>query len=311
MKIYIGYQFATADRALFDSVKLPGDQWFFSQDLPESERLKAFSQAEVAFGNIPPEWIEKSEKLLWLQLSSTGFNAYLDLEWKNLTHIQVSNLRDFYGQPVAETALAGIMAFYRSINTLSQLQNQSKWVGLALRPEMDLLFKKRVVLLGAGAIGEIIQRMLAAFSCDVTVVRKSTSPTLVDLETLLPEADIIIAALPENEETTGVFDRKKIALMKKEVLFVNVGRGSVIDEEELIKALESEKIKGAVLDVTQEEPLPENHPLWSLPNAILTQHTGGGYREEKSDIVRVFIKNLKRYRSGGNPENQVDFSKGY
>lgn len=311
MKIYIGYRLPSTDRKLLESIEQPEDTFIFSQDLPENERERSFSLAEVAFGNIPPGWIAKSNNLRWLQLSSTGFNAYLTLDWKNFPKIQVTNLRDFYGQPVAETAIAGIMAFYRSVNTLTNLQTRKKWVGLALRPEMDLLFQKKVLLLGAGAIGEIIQKILEAFSCKVTVIRKTATPTLNDLESLLPDADIIISALPENKETRGIFDQKKISLMKKDTLFVNVGRGSVVDEEKLIEALQQSKIKGAVLDVTQIEPLPEENPLWGLPNVILTQHTGGGYRDEKTDIVRTFIKNLERYRKGEKLHHLVDFNRGY
>jgi glyoxylate/hydroxypyruvate reductase len=311
MNIYIGYRLPSTDRELLESIKQPEDNFIFSQDLPENEREIGFSKAEVAFGNIPPKWIDKSENLRWLQLSSTGFNAYLSLDWRNLPQVQVTNLRDFYGQPVAETAIAGIMSFYRSVNTLTNLQTQKKWVGLALRPEMDLLYQKKVLLLGAGAIGEIIQKILEAFSCEVTIIRKTASPNLNDLESLLPNSNIIVCALPENKETTGIFDAKKISLMNKEALFVNVGRGSVVDEESLIDALRQSKIKGAILDVTQTEPLPEENSLWDLPNVILTQHTGGGYRDEKTDIVKTFIDNLHRYRKGEKLHHIVDFKRGY
>ncbi len=311
MKIFVGYRLSASDKDLLANSKEAGDSWVFSQDLAESERQKAFEQSEVVFGNIPPQWLKKNNNLKWLQLTSTGFNAYLEVDWQALPQVKVSNLRDFYGQPVAETAIAGIMAFFRRIDKLATLKDERKWVGLDLRPEMELLFGKNVLLLGAGAIGENIQKVLEAFSCEVTVVRKSSSPNLDDLDSLLPEADIIIATLPENQETNGIIDGKKIALMKKDALFVNVGRGSVVDEEELIAAIKQSKIKGAVLDVTQVEPLSDDHPLWSLPNVILTQHTGGGYRDEKSDIVRFFIQNLQRYRSGKEPRHLVDFGKGY
>ncbi|CAN5539879.1 D-2-hydroxyacid dehydrogenase [soil metagenome] len=311
MKIYIGYHLSPAERDLTNEIQEPDDHWIFSQDLKESDRKDAFLEAEVVVGNIPPEWIPQSTNLRWLQLTSTGFNSYLDLNWNKIQNVQVCNLRDFYGQPVAESAVAGIMAFYRRIDKFTNLQLQNKWVGLALRPEMDLLHKKKVLLLGAGTIGNNIKKFLEAFDCEVTVVRKSSSPNLDDLDNLLPGADIIVTTLPESEETVGVFDEKRIALMKKDALFVNVGRGSVIDEQKLIEALQNSKIKGAVLDVTETEPLPGDHPLWDLPNVILTQHTGGGYREEKMDMIRFFIENFKRYRSGEELMHLVDFHKGY
>jgi glyoxylate/hydroxypyruvate reductase len=311
MNIYIGYPLSSGEQKLIENIKKSEEKWYRYQDISESDRKEAFLQAEVVFGNINPDWVEHSKNLRWLQLSSTGFNPYLKLDWNKLSHVRVTNLRDFYGQPVAETAVAGILGFYRRIDELTNLQVQKKWVGLALRPDMDLLYKKKALLLGAGAIGNNIKKFLEAFSCEVTVVRKSSSPTLDDLDELIPDAEIIVNSLPESEETIGILNEKRISLMNKNSLFVNVGRGSVIDEGKLIEALQQSKIKGAVLDVTEVEPIPDDHPLWKLNNVMLTQHTGGGYREEKMDMVRFFIENLQRYRSGQKLLHIVNFNKGY
>jgi glyoxylate/hydroxypyruvate reductase len=311
MNIYIGYPLSSGEQNLIDEVKKPEENWLRYQDLSESDRKEAFLKAEIVFGNVNSDWVEQSKNLRWLQLSSTGFNPYLKLDWNKLSHVRVTNLRDFYGQPVAETAVAGILGFYRRIDELTNLQVKKKWVGLALRPDMDLLYKKKALLLGAGAIGNNIKKFLESFSCEITVVRKSSSPTLDDLDELIPGAEIIINSLPESEETIGILDENRISLMNKNALFVNVGRGSVIDEGKLVEALQQSKIKGAVLDVTEKEPIPDDHPLWKLNNVMLTQHTGGGYREEKMDMVRFFIENLQRYRSGQELLHIVNFSKGY
>ena len=119
MKIYVAYPLSTTERELLNSVKSQGDEWMIAQDIKDTDRQRAFEQAEVVFGNIPPEWIKNHINLLWLQLASTGFNAYLTIDWKAFPYVLVSNLRDFYGQPVAETAVAGIMAFYRKIDELA------------------------------------------------------------------------------------------------------------------------------------------------------------------------------------------------
>ncbi|WP_345262968.1 D-2-hydroxyacid dehydrogenase [Nibrella viscosa] len=318
MTIYIHFPLQDAERELLTQALQSGDssdtnQCLWGQDLAPEKRRDAFLQAEVVFGNPPAGWWLESRNLRWVQLYSAGFDPYLALDWEQpeLQHVTVTNLRGFFGQPVAETAVAGIMALYRKIDELARLQAERRWVGGELRPQMNLLYRKRVLVLGAGAIGETIMKILRGFDCHVTLVRRSQAPTVEDLNELLPEADLLIAALPDTEETRNTLSGQRLALMKPSAIVVNVGRGSAIDEPALIDALQTSRLAGAVLDVTLQEPLPTDSPLWSMTNVILTQHTGGGYADENADKVRVFLRNLDRYRAGEPLENVVDFSRGY
>jgi phosphoglycerate dehydrogenase-like enzyme len=312
MTIYIAFPLTETERNIIRENTQPSDVLIWSKDLPAEKRFDAYLNAEIVFGNIPPKWLEKNKHLRWIQLYSAGFNEYLDLDWEaTLSDIQVTNLKNFFGIPVAETAVAGILALYRKIDELAILQAQKKWIGSLLRPQMNVLHHKKVLILGAGAIGATAKKILEGFSCNITTISRSSTPGLSDLDNLLPDAEIIINCLPETNETINIFTKKRIELMQANAMFVNVGRGSVVeDESALLEALQQSKIS-AVLDVSHEEPLPPNHPLWTCPNVFITQHTGGGYMHENLDKTNVFIDNLNRYRSGTPLQNIVNFKRGY
>jgi phosphoglycerate dehydrogenase-like enzyme len=312
MKIYITFQLPDNARELIRTTLSADDVCIWGHDLPESERKAAFLEAEVAFGKPPASWLTETDTLRWVQLYSTGFDDYLPLyQSEQKPNIIVTNLKGFFAQPVAESAIAGLMALYRRIDELARLQADQQWVGSKLRPTMHLLHQKNVLVLGAGAIGQAIYKILGGFDCSVSFVRNSQPPTMADLDSLLPMADVIISVLPETEETTDIFTEKRLSMLKPSAVLVNAGRGSLIDEKALLQALRSGQLAGAVLDVTRQEPLPADDPLWSCPNLLLTQHTGGGYVDEDLDKVRVFLKNLATYKAGESPEHIIDFDKGY
>jgi phosphoglycerate dehydrogenase-like enzyme len=312
MIVYVTFPLRESDITLLDKGLLPSESLLLAQHLPENERKRAFLQAQVAFGNVPLEWVEESVRLQWLQLYSTGLNPYQQIDWNNKPFpVTVTNLHGFFGEPVAETALAGILALYRKLDQLFSLQAQKQWIGQGIRPHMQVLHHKSVLILGAGAIGSTLAKLLTAFSCQLQVVSRSTYPTLADLDVLLPAADIVVNCLPDTAQTRGILNADRIRRMKPSALIVNVGRGTAIDEPALMKALQGGKLAGAVLDVSEREPLASDHPLWRCPNVLLTQHTGGGYQAEDTDKIRVFLKNLHHYRHGEPLEHVVNFSKGY
>ncbi len=312
MIIYVAFFLPKDEQAILREAALPSEVLLWQQDLPEEQRLDGFLRAEVVFGNAPLDWVEKSQHLRWLQLYSAGIDPYQKLKVDNHPiPFTITHLRDFFGKPVAETAVGGILALYRKMDELARLQSQQKWVGGQLRPSMRLLHDKEVIVLGAGAIGTTIQKLLEGFSCRVRMISRSATFTLNDLDRLLPQADIVVNCLPQTNETTDILDARRLAMMKKAALFVNVGRGSVVDEEALIRTLQQGDLGGAVLDVSHVEPIPAGHPLWTCPNVFITQHTGGGYDAENADKVRVFVENLRRYRDHEPLLNVVDLERGY
>jgi glyoxylate/hydroxypyruvate reductase len=305
MKIYIYTPFAETEiQKLKDSLSSRYEV-FIRTELPEEQQETLFRTCQICYGNPPLTWLENNETLQWLQLNSTGLDPYQQLGDYSF---KFTNLKGFFAQSVAETALAGILGMYRRIDHLARLQSEQHWVGVPLRATLQLLHQSKVVILGSGAIGLKIKELLTGFQCDTTILNSKTISQLADY---LPNTDILIAALPETKETIGLLNKTYLDMLKPSALFVNVGRGSAVDEEYLIKLLQENKTMGAVLDVTETEPLPIESPLWEMSNVLLTQHSSGGWAAESSEKILFFLENLERFESGEELVNNVDLERGY
>ncbi len=293
-----------------------GVSLIYADVLPESEKKEKFLQSEIAFGKVSSDWLKECTHLRWLQLQSSGFEEYLWLNNSPLKQqVTVTNLKGMFGIPVAESAVAGILALYRGIDQLSLLKLANEWMGSSLRPYLGTVHRRKVLIAGGGAIGLHIKQILTGFQCDVTVMGKSSGNADIysqkEFDALLPQTDIVVSALPETEKTINFFSKERLSLLKAGAVFVNVGRGSVVDENALAEALQTGKLGGSVLDVTVKEPLPADHPFWNCPNTILTQHTGGGRDDELLQKVYVFLDNLERYQKGKTLKNIINLEKGY
>ena len=265
---------------------------------------------EIAFGNPDPDLLADAARLRWLQLESVGFGEYLRLDWQKLgVKLKVTNLAGMFADPAAKTALAGILALGRAIDRLTLLQNAGTWVGDAIRTEMFLLKGRNVVLFGRGAINGRVAELLAPFHCQVTSFGRDWSPEALD--DALSEADIVIGCVPDTPSTRGLFGADRFAAMKPGAIFCNIGRGSLVDEATLVDELGCGHLGGAVIDVTVQEPLPQDHPFWTMPNTILTQHSGGGTADEMDRKIDWFLENLQRYRNDQPLRAVVNFDKGY
>lgn len=290
------------------------DEILFKSDfVTHDEQLSALSKAEVIFGNPrPASLLQDLPNLKWIQLFSAGFEYYRSLN----IPATVTNMRDFFSEPCAETALAGILSLYRGMSDFTLLKDKKKWVGQNIRPQLNTLAKKSVLILGAGNIGKRIEKILSGFDCNIHFFARKKAEkvvtTIPEVEALIPDMDIIIACLPGTEETKGFFNVSMINLMKSSAIFVNVGRGNLVsDELALAEALMNNEIGGAVLDVTGEEPLSPEHPLWNCPNTILSQHSAGGDANEFSGLLNFFLENLQRYKLQQPLLNQVQLNRGY
>jgi glyoxylate/hydroxypyruvate reductase A len=291
--------------------QLPGDiKAVFRYDLPDAEQKAAFQSADFVLGNPPVAWFSAPlPTLKFWQLDSAGFDGFKNVQ----VQAAIANMGDYFARPCAETMMAGILAFYRCIPELTRLQSRSEWIGAPIRARTGSLWQKRVVILGTGTIGQAVRQMLTGFECDTKMLAR-TDPkadlhTVDDLMAALPETDIVINCLPGT--ATGFFSSELIAAMKPGSLYANVGRGTTTDEPALISALQSGHLAGAILDVTAQEPLPADNPLWTIPTVILTQHTGGGQPDEDAGKVSQFLRNLTRFRSGQPLENEVELGRGY
>jgi phosphoglycerate dehydrogenase-like enzyme len=305
MKIYIHTKFQNTENQSFKENLSPKYEVVIKEELPAENQKAEFLDSDICYGNPPLNWANETVKLQWLQLNSAGLDPYqqlLDYQFK------LTNLKGYFGQSVAETTVAGILGVYRKIDELSRLQSQNKWVGTPIRETLHLLHKAKVLILGSGAIGLKTKQLLSGFDCDTIVLN---SKTIGQIEDYLHETDILISTLPDTSETKGLISKAYLERLKPSALFVNVGRGTNVDEKALIEILRTKRIMGAVLDVTEVEPLPADHELWQMENVLLTQHSSGGWLEESAGKVKFFLKNLGRFENGEELLNLVDLKKGY
>lgn len=264
----------------------------------------------IVFGNPEPDVIAANASLRWLQLESVGLGEYLHLDWSRPDGpVSVTNLAGMFANPAAESALAGILALYRVIDQLVNLQARAEWQGGAIRPYMRQLSGARVVLFGYGSINRRLAEMLAPFRCTITPL--ASNWTDESLNRAVSSADIIVSTVPAMPLTENVFDAARFALMPTGAIFCNFGRGSAVDEPALDAALRSGHLGGAVIDVTRQEPLPPDHPFWTCPNLLLTQHSGGGTSDEIERKIDYFLANLAQFHAGRPLTGLVDFSRGY
>lgn len=271
-----------------------------------------FNNADYILGNPPLDWFAATlNNLKFWQLDSAGFDQYASVRLNGNT--RVSNMGDWFARPCAETIIGGVLALYRGLDKLTLLKQKSEWIGAPLRARLRLLSGQEVVILGAGTIGKAVQNFLHGFGCKLHLMAR-TSPdadihSKEELLEILPGIDLVINTLPGS--AFHFADVQFFEKMKKGSVYASVGRGSSTDEKALINALDSKHLDGAVLDVTEVEPIESNNPLWNMDNVILSQHTGGGHANEHIGKVDLFLNNLMTIENGGSPINEVNLAKGY
>jgi glyoxylate/hydroxypyruvate reductase A len=312
MRLFVYSPLSASARAHLHRQAPAGLDITFCHDLAIDQQFPVFQDAELLMGNPPPGWLVAGAPplLQFWQIDSAGFERYRHLRLP----IPVANMGDFFAWPCAETMVGGLLALYRHLPELAVLQTQKKWVGGAfVRNRSGLLRSKRVVVLGAGAIAQALRQQLAGFECPVQLLARTHPDAQLhskeELKAVLPETDIVINCLPGSAE--GFFSADLVAAMRPGSIYASVGRGNTTHEPALIKLLQAGYLGGAVLDVTAIEPLPADSPLWSLPNVLLTQHTGGGQALEDESKVDMLLHNLELLKAGQPLENLVELSRGY
>lgn len=309
-KIYINLSFDSETKQkiinhLYEHEVHFGDSEAFN---PKDE--KKFLESEIIFGWCDAKLLELSNNLQWLQLDSVGFGQYQNLKWKEAgVHPKVTNLRFLFADFVAETAIAGLLAYLRGVPVLVQLKQERTWNQLGMRTQISTLKGKKVLIAGMGGIGQAIRSRLSNFKCEISTYGNSLENadfvSYEELDHRIATTDVLIICLPENASTIGLFDSVRLHELKASAIVINVGRGSVLDEEELIRMLSTNKIAFAILDVTQQEPLSVSNKLWDLPNVLLTQHTGGGVHGENLLKLEFFLENFQLFSSGHPLLNEI------
>ena len=290
--------------------QFPTSRFHFVSNLKEERIPELFRQAEILLGNPSPKLFASApEQLKFWQLDSAGFDQYKMVS----TQASIGKMGVFYSKRCAETVLAGLVAYYRKIHLLIRYQQNGEWKRNELLDELDLLSEKKVIFLGAGSIAQHIDKLLKAFDCETRFMArvhpKASIHSRQELIRQIPAADILINTLPGTADQ--FVDMEIFQHMREDALYVSIGRGNTTKEEDLILALQQQLIAGAILDVTEQEPLPTDHAFWTMEQVILTQHTGGADKRKQKGVYDTFVSNFKRYLSTERPENLVEITKGY
>jgi D-2-hydroxyacid dehydrogenase (NADP+) len=271
--------------------------------------------AEILFGfRLPRDVLRRAPKVKWLQMMTAGVERYLD-EAMIKSDVTITNASGLAAVPIAEWLMNVMLMFAKRMPYYFRHQAEAKWE----RVPGALLSGKTAGIIGLGAIGSETARRAQAFGMRVIGCRRSQRRArycdlMVSREKLgelLNESDYVIIAVPWTPETSGMIGATELAAMKPSAYLLNIGRGDIIKEPDLIKALESRQIAGAGLDVFTREPLPPESPLWKLPNVIITPHIAGSMEDYVGQAGDLFISNLERYLDGKRLRNIVDKRRGY
>jgi phosphoglycerate dehydrogenase-like enzyme len=272
---------------------------FIGLDKPTQEQLE---DATVIIGNPAAEDLALCRRLRWLQLRTAGTDAYLKSGVLPAGTV-LTNASGGYGTAISEYLLAATFALCKQMHRYRDRQNRHIW-----QPAADIrcIARSTVLVVGSGDIGSNYAKKMHALGARVNGIRRNLAGkpeyfekmgTLDDLDDMLPEADIVALCLPATSRTTGLMNAARLSKMKRGALLLNIGRGVLVDTQALMSALDYGQIAGAALDVTDPEPLPQDHPLWDYENVIITPHSAGGeyFGVIYDDTIAVCLNNLKRY----------------
>jgi phosphoglycerate dehydrogenase-like enzyme len=283
-----------------------------------ADMLRLAEDAEVLFaGHFNAEVMAAAPKLKWVQVGSAGVEGYLFPEWLDSDVILTSS-SGVFDKPIAETMLAMMFAFTRRLHLYRDRQREKKW---DRSPQMYDLEGKTLGVVGLGAIGYELAQKVQSLGMRVIGIKRSVPnrpPKGVEwvggldrILDLAKESDHMAVTLPNTPATRHAINREVLAVMKPTAYLYNIGRGITLEQEALIEALQNGQIAGAGLDVTTPEPLPADHPLWSLENVILTPHVSGLSPRTRERQIAHFADNLRRYVAGEPLKSVVDREAGY
>ncbi len=285
----------------------------------EAEIPQSNFDADIIYG-FAPSIVKSSKKLKWLCVPWAGVDSLMTPGYFANEECLLSNAAGAYGVSIAEHMIAVALVMMRKLDEFMTETKNGQW--LSPRPQRSLK-DCRITVLGTGDIGTTFAKRARAFepASIIGVCRSGRSSEAVydkvlpvsELDTILPQTDLLAMSLPSTPETRGILSRDRLALLPQGSYIINVGRGSAIDEEALADNLENNHLAGAALDVFQTEPLPKNHRLWNTKNLLITPHVAGNmslaYTRDKN--VQMFIEDLKNFAEGRPLHYLVDRKLGY
>ncbi len=292
---------------------LPEVRVVIAEDQATAER--EIVDAEAAFGRLPREVLAKARRLRWLQAPQIAPPAgyyYPELIDHSLT---VTNFREIFNDHISAHIMAFVLAFARGLHVFIPQQLRREWKKTRENSGVVHLPEATALIVGVGGIGAETARLAAAFGMTVlaTDARRTEAPPGVAelhkpeaLDALLPRADFVILTVPHTPATEGFMNRARFQRMKPSAFFINIGRGMTTKLDDLVAALNAGEIAGAALDVFEQEPLPAEHPLWTMPNVLLTPHTAGWGPYLDDRRYQIMIDNCRAFLNGKPLHNVVD-----
>jgi phosphoglycerate dehydrogenase-like enzyme len=307
---------------------------------PELARIRALPGIEFVVGRKPDDFREAASRAIaimnwmgdrgllrdictlapevrWLHYMWAGLDGMLFPELLE-RGIEVTNGRGVYSEALGEFAIAAMLYFAKDIPRMLRGKQEHKWDPF----EMDWISGRTVGIVGYGEIGRAVARRAAALGMNVLAIRRrpelaKEDPSLKavygqhDLARMLEQTDYLVASAPLTPETRGMIGARELAGLRPGAVVINIGRGAVIQEQELVKALENGGLRGAALDVFETEPLPSGHPFYRLENVLLSPHCADRVPGWLEKAVDLFIENVKRFRAGRPLLNVIDKNAGY
>lgn len=284
--------------------------------------MQEITDADGFVGSITPAEVRAAKKLKWVQSMSAGVEYYLFKSGSNDlrdSNIILTNNKIVQGPEIADHALAMLLMLTRHLYTFYADKQQELWSRANPFPGIELRGKTAVVI-GVGGIGTQIATRAWAFGMNVIGVDPEDKPFIPfvskvvkpdQLDEVLPEADVVFISAPDTPMSHKMVGAREFDLMKQNAYFIAVSRGGLYEMNGLVKALDSKRLAGAGVDVTDPEPLPKGHPLWKFDNVVITPHVAGRSDQDRERMVGTVKENIRRFVAGQPLVNVVDKQKGY
>jgi glyoxylate/hydroxypyruvate reductase len=282
---------------------------------PEQEArfLEMLGRAEVLFDFPSGHYRDLptvAPRLRWLQSTSAGIGQMVKRVGLDQTDITFTTASGVHARPLADFCLMAMPMFAKNYEWMDRDKKAKRWE----RYSGEELTGKTLAIVGIGRVGQEVARHGKRMDMHVTGMRRSDAPVpdvdklfdRADLHAMLREADYLVLAAPHTPETEGIVGEAELALLKPTAVLINIGRGALVDEDALIRALQEKRLAGAALDVLREEPPPQDSPLWDMPNVIISPHSASTVAQENARITEIFCDNLRRYLSGQPLRNVLD-----
>jgi len=265
----------------------------------------------------PGEMLGRAPRVRWIQATSAGIGEFVQKHQIPKDAVTLTTAAGVHAQPLAEFALAGVLYFAKDLPGLREWQQKRYWQRYCGRE----LIGAYALIIGMGSVGRRTAELFACLGLEVVGQRRSihaAPPPGVQrvigedgIDGELPRTDYVVVAAPGTSETRHLMDARRLSLLPPGAVLINIGRGSIVDERAMIHALQTGRLRGAALDVFEEEPLSPDSPLWSMPNVLISPHSASTVARENERIVDVFIENLSRYLHGRPLINRYDYDRGY